>query len=641
MLASTFYVFWKSESRNMYKMLDSSGNDCGEGEAEDFPFLLMQSVKSPYKSVCVKKCPQFDYNEMKYNSTGDLKEPKEGEDSFATNEYIKASTPLNFVEFDMKFAGKSSTHTLDMSQKEIFGFDEGFANDYFSKGNWENYLQSFEMECLPNKQFENCKYESGKFWVYDTYEFLGTICVPLQPKTALHFYKISSKINHGMVGDIQDSKVLFLYVFLIALAMSLVFMVFTRFCGTFVMWVLTVVTILVLILGGILLLTTYYYEGPLHEKANHLKIKYLSFLLSHKILFHVVAIGMILAGFFVLYLVIKNRKEISSSLPLLGIAAQCSLSNFLLIILSIVILILQICVFFFEIYVIVRILSMGDGITHPEDGSPFVKYQTTFSKILLISLHSFGTYWLLIFLNNFNDFITTAITVNFYFGTNIKNLNIFCHSLGHHSGSVAWTIILLPVLILKTLFWPFKWCFSSDNPNALQNKVNSCCNSCCMCYEYIIDSICENFMALTYMGSEGFFFATRRYFYLSQKYIQEHRTATFLSFLYNSLARMLIGILSGYFGILIYRGNLHLQQNVKYVGVVFGLCFFLAFVVGSLFINLFSTAYDTIVICYLVETNLFERNDGQYQIKANLQIKDTLKSTIDPNTDSYVKLLNR
>ena len=148
-------------------------------------------------------------------------------------------------------------------------------------------------------------------------------------------------------------------------------------------------------------------------------------------------------------------------------------------------------------------------------------------------------------------------------------------------------------------------------------------------------------MALTYMGSEGFFFATRRYFYLSQKYIQEHRTATFLSFLYNSLARMLIGILSGYFGILIYRGNLHLQQNVKYVGVVFGLCFFLAFVVGSLFSNLFSTAYDTIVICYLVETNLFERNDGQYQIKANLQIKDTLKSTIDPNTDSYVKLLNR
>ena len=370
-------------------------------------------------------------------------------------------------------------------------------------------------------------------------------------------------------------------------------------------------------------------------------IKYLSFLLSHKILFNIFAAVCILVGIFVFYLLFNKRDEIRLALPLLEIAAKCSLQNAMLIILSIVILLAQIFTIFIEMYVLMRLFTMGEEINDREHGSPFVSYKMGVSTYFLLTLHIVGTYWLIIFLNNFGDFINTAVTVNFYFQTKLNNINIFCHSVGHNCGSIAWTIILLPVLVIKTLFAPLKWCFTSERPNKVQNKVNIKCKSYCVCYEYFFDSICENFMAVTYMGSEGFFIATRRYFYLTQKYLEEHETISFLSFLYNLLGRILITLLSGYFGILIYKGDVELQQNVKYVGVVFFFCYFICFVIGSLFINLFSTAYETVVICYLTEYNIFEQKKGEYTLQAREDIKEALKGSINPNGQSYARLLNK
>jgi len=280
---------------------------------------------------------------------------------------------------------------------------------------------------------------------------------------------------------------------------------------------------------------------------------------------------------------------------------------------------------------------MGEGETNSENGSPFVNYPITFLKGSLFVLHIFGTYWLCIYLNNLNDFVTAAITVNFYFGTNIKNLNIFCHSLGNHSGSIAWTIILLPMLILQLLFLPFTWCFTTNRPNSVQKKVNHTCHSCCSCYELYIDSINENFMAITYTGSKNFFDATRIYFYLTEKYIDAHATASFLSSLYSGLGKLCLGSLAGYCGVLIYRSNLEMQQNIKYVGTIFSICLFLGTIISSLLINIFSTAYDTIVICFLVETDLYNQNET-YEFKCNDEINEVLKSTIDPKSKSYMRL---
>lgn len=67
------------------KPLDSEGNVCGVDPGfEDFPYLFMLKFTEPYKSVCVKNCPVFDYAQMRYNSTGT---------------YSKPITPVYFTNF--------------------------------------------------------------------------------------------------------------------------------------------------------------------------------------------------------------------------------------------------------------------------------------------------------------------------------------------------------------------------------------------------------------------------------------------------------------------------------------------------------------------------------------------------------------
>ena len=60
-----------SKVHTLNEVMDSSGKRCGLDRGyEAYGHLLMFTFKSPYKSVCVKECPRFDYNQIKYNSTG-------------------------------------------------------------------------------------------------------------------------------------------------------------------------------------------------------------------------------------------------------------------------------------------------------------------------------------------------------------------------------------------------------------------------------------------------------------------------------------------------------------------------------------------------------------------------------------------
>jgi hypothetical protein len=132
-------------------------------------------------------------------------------------------------------------------------------------------------------------------------------------------------------------------------------------------------------------------------------------------------------------------------------------------------------------------------------------------------LHIFGTYWVLIFLNNFNDFVCAAINVNHYYQRNksygpdkVTNIRILCHTLGHHIGSIAWSIILLPTHILKMIFGWVDFLLTSDNPNGCQKFLNKILCPCCWCYEKFIDRFSESAFPMVYMGSEGFWKASTR-----------------------------------------------------------------------------------------------------------------------------------
>jgi hypothetical protein len=345
---------------------------------------------------------------------------------------------MYYSEFASKWSGRPVTHTKNMQDDEIFGYSPGFVNDYFTEEQWDQYLSKrIKLECSPNDQVTSCDYKKGETWIYDSYPILGVVCAPLAPKTALYFFRISSKINHGSIGDVLESWKIFVYVSFIALAVSLLLLLFTRFCGKLIIMIMAIFTVLTLLTLGIMIFA-HYFIFPVDNFAEaHLHLKYRVFLKKNKMLFLMFAVCSIFLSFALTVLLCNFQKELNLAYPVLEIAAHCSISNILLILLSIFVLICQFFVLLFEIFVIMRLYVMGDEINDIENGSPFVDYETNTITHWLVALHVFGTYWVIIFLNHFNDFINTSLSVNYYFDTKLKNLNIFCHTLGHNCGSIA------------------------------------------------------------------------------------------------------------------------------------------------------------------------------------------------------------
>lgn len=169
---------------------------------------------------------------------------------------------------------------------------------------------------------------------------MDTVCVPKTPKASLLFNKVSSKFDHGVVGDMTEAYSLFGYCALIALGISLVFLILICMCTSLISWILILALFGVLLSFGALILVNIHYTGPLNNGINAARVKYLHFIMSNKKTMTFIGIVLILASFLLMYLVCKFKKYVKSAIPILAIASKASLKNILLIFLSIVTIIL-------------------------------------------------------------------------------------------------------------------------------------------------------------------------------------------------------------------------------------------------------------------------------------------------------------
>ena len=73
-------------------------------------------MEAPYKSVCVKACPKFDYADIMY-----------------TKNSSKYTSPIYFKDFSKSYAGLSHTNDPNFSHHEGLSYDEGFANGHYTE----------------------------------------------------------------------------------------------------------------------------------------------------------------------------------------------------------------------------------------------------------------------------------------------------------------------------------------------------------------------------------------------------------------------------------------------------------------------------------------------------------------------------
>lgn len=631
MIGTAIWAFVVSDPRGIAKVYDSSGNICGQGAAANYPLLYLQTFEKPFLSVCVDACPSFDYNQIKYNSTG-------------VSSYNGTEIPdLDFNDFINAYAGNSYTSAPDLTEAEAFSYNPTWANGFFTPQQWAAYTLRYQVNCLPNRQFPNCRVDNKRFYAYDSYDVLGKVCAPLGTKSGLMFSKVESAFSNGNFNDVGYAVGIYGWVALIALALSFFFLLIMCMCPTLISYLLFIVFAFALLGAGTLIILSYGLVGQLNDPKNALRVKYLNYILANKVPLLILAAVLILAGFFVFYLMCKYRKEIHIAIPLLKYASISSLKNFMLIFLSAFVMVLTVAVFVLELYIILKIYATGDEVTDFSRGQPYATYAVGPMQLFALILHIFGTYWLIVTLNNFNDFVCAAVTVNHFFFAHlwrpIQSLNVFCHCLGHHVGTVNYSLFYLPAFAFKLLLGPFHWIASSDNPNSLQRCISKLCCCCFGYYHRLIAPLTANIFPITYMGSENFPKTTKRHFYLTERYHDKADAIVVVGDFFQVSAKLLVIIATVACGYAIYKGRLDYQQNISNIGLMFFIFGFLGYIIGSLAINLFSTTYQACVICWLIELDLYDSTNGAYVNKMPESLKGTF-SQLDSLKHSTYRPLN-
>lgn len=587
-----------SSNEVFLKTYDSSNNECGKDKANNYPFLYMLTYTEPYKSVCVANCPTFDYNQIKFNS----------EDKMSRQEAV-AIDPLDFKDFSRTYGGLSRHKSKSLNVKEAFGYDIGWAKGYFTEEQFNAYTKRKVINCFSNNEFQSCTVDNKDFYAYDSYVAMNALCVPLAPKAALLFSKFSKKLNYGFVGDIIESIELVGWSFLITFGISLVLFIFIKWYLNDNIWIIITLLGFTFLAIGSFIIYNYTHVGPLNHAFNVIRIKYLQFLIDNRNFMIGLAGTCILCGFTTFVSFFRFRKFLHLALYILYYAAETTLTSISLLISAIFITCLQIAAILTTIYTVLRTYTYGNEIHNSENGAPFISFDVNMYDYMLIIFLLFSAYWLISVLHSYNRLIIAALTCNIYFRQteNIRTINLFCHCLTHHIGTVAWTIILPPITVLAIPLKILHYLIISDNPKILQRVLSKLLCPLIWLYENFIDRFSVNSLILAYMGSEGFIKANNRYYYLKEKYNDEIYVLTLLGDSLDLMCKLLPVFLATCLAYVIYANSIELKQNINNIGGIFTLIFVFSFIISSIIIELFSTTYSSLLICYLIERNVQDK----------------------------------
>lgn len=118
-----------------------------------------------------------------------------------------------------------------------------------------------------------------------------------------------------------------------------------------VFWFVTISSILIIITFEVLLIIQTYFPGSLNNGINSARVKYLNFLINHKILLTFVMVFGFLLALYLIWILIKNGKLIRKIIPIIAKSFQISIKNWLLMVISVSSLFLQ----FFIIFIALKI----------------------------------------------------------------------------------------------------------------------------------------------------------------------------------------------------------------------------------------------------------------------------------------------
>lgn len=218
-----FYSFKSDKLDTLNDVMDSEGNYCGKDSiVRDFPYLFIVKFNANYRSVCVNSCPKFDYNQIKYNADG-------------TN--TSTIEPLYYEQLPDAVKTSYSLNLDSQITADSFKYDPDFAGGYYTENQWNTYVNRYKMDCNPNNDVGSCKNNpDDNVFLYDSRPgTLFKVCNAVQPQLIGPSARMAS-MNGSSFQKASDAKWMILGSIFIAFAVTLFFLLVSKFLMDIIIW---------------------------------------------------------------------------------------------------------------------------------------------------------------------------------------------------------------------------------------------------------------------------------------------------------------------------------------------------------------------------------------------------------------------
>lgn len=584
------------KNKGMFDTLDSTGQICGKDDkVKDFPYVYMTKFTEKYKSVCVKECPKFDYNQIKYNSTG-----------VPTKTDFK---PLYYNDLNLSLINRAIDRAIKSDDDDFksLGFNSDVANGLYTKEQYEAYVNNYKVDCSPNSDVTSCKNgTASNMIIYDSRPGALDICMPISA-ASVKLVQIIDTFQGNWFEDVKTAKWMIIISIFTAVILSLIFLVLSAILMALVIWLQLIIAIVLCILLSVIFFVMAFADHSQELKNNGADpntIKNYNSLRKYKWwLFTFGMIFAVLALILILYVAL-NLKKIKSTSLVLKFGNSRLMKSPMLFLIAMFIFALQLLLFFAGMFFMGGVYNFTSK-DKSSVGAPFRDSGLGWHWISMIVL-LLSWIWLLIFINNLGDYMTSAIVAEQYFDKH-GCCSAMCATVIYHMGSVALaSCVLLPCSIIQLLYgWIYDLITKSADEKGEATCLQKVFSKICICFKYPykkwIMRTGEQGFTLGYIASCNFCPASKEAFYLKQAYEATLGEISVVSFIYRLSGVLAITFINTWIAQLVFTYLPYYEGKFTNILVPIGVVFVLSLVLSSLFMNALNTVTEAALICYLIE----------------------------------------
>jgi len=229
----------------------------------------------------------------------------------------------------------------------------------------------------------------------------------------------------------------------------------------------------------------------------------------------------------------------------------------------------------------------------------------------------FAILWGVAFLIACCQFIIIVATCTWYFNENSDMDGDASISAGikwifrYHMGSLALGSLLIALVWAVRIIFEYlkKKSESSGAADAMGAPMRAlmCMISCCLaCLNKIIEYINRNAYIQIALASENFCMSAWNAIALMMKHAAKFVLVEGIGNIFNALGKMAIASSTAFIGFLmIYYWKEVREKTPQYIAPLL-VIFMVGFIVGSVFVSVYSTSSNTILQCYLVDLDVAE-----------------------------------